>query len=198
MAGGLNDFFYDLLRYDFSLFKMINNAALPKVIDLLLTFWRNSLVWTPIYLFLISFVLFNFKDKAWWFILFSLITVLSSDLVSSRIIKPTVQRLRPCNTEQIDVIKRVKCGQGYSFTSSHATNHFALALFWYISLKFLLGKWRYTLLFWAALVGLCQVYVGVHFPSDAIIGSILGASIGVFWATIYSNRDNKIKSDVTA
>ena len=43
----------------------------------------------------------------------------------------SVQRPRPCQTEQLkeEIHLAITCGSGYSFPSSHATNHFALAVF---------------------------------------------------------------------
>jgi membrane-associated phospholipid phosphatase len=178
----------DILRYDFIVFQYINSLNLPSFLEGLLILWRNSLFWAPLYLFLVSYAIFNFRAKAKWFILFSLLTVLSSDLVSSRLIKPSVQRLRPCRTEQLDVITRVKCGMAYSFTSSHATNHFALALFWFVTLGYLIDNWKYAILIWAVIIGFCQVYVGVHFPLDIICGSIIGSLIGFSWSMIYEKR----------
>ena len=115
------------------------------------------------------------------------LTAATSDLISSRFIKPMVERLRPCNDidvfEQINVL--VRCGGGYSFTSSHATNHFAIAIF----VIFWLGKdfkWvRYFFGFWATTIALGQVYVGVHYPLDIFGGAILGTIIGLFWYRFY-------------
>ncbi|MFZ1790805.1 MAG: phosphatase PAP2 family protein, partial [Saprospiraceae bacterium] len=109
-----------------------------------------------------------------------------SDMVSSQLIKKTVKRLRPCRTElPLQVTQRAYCGSGYSFTSSHATNHFAIAIFWFL----VIGKdWKYIkvpILLWAVIVCIAQVYVGVHFPSDVFVGSIIGMTIGYLWAKLY-------------
>ena len=74
----------------------------------------------------------------------------------------------------------VPCGGGYSFTSSHATNHFAIATFLILTLG-LIFKWiKLPLLFWAASIAFGQVYVGVHYPLDIFFGAILGMSVGYF------------------
>jgi|GEM_PF-1538752 len=36
------------------------------------------------------------------------------------------------------------------------------------------------LLLWATLVGLSRVVLGVHFPTDTLIGMILGVSVTVY------------------
>lgn len=91
------------------------------------------------------------------------VTAATSDLVSSRLVKNIVGRLRPCNDtdvfEHINVL--VGCGGGYSFTSSHATNHFAIAVFMILWLG-AENKWlRIMFGFWAVTISLGQVYVGV-------------------------------------
>ena len=110
-----------------------------------------------------------------------------SDTLSSQIIKKNVQRIRPCNDPLISnmVELKVKCGGGYSYTSSHATNHFALAFFliYTLGVQFRWIKW--VLIFWASSIAYGQVYVGVHYPFDVISGAIIGGIIGILVATWY-------------
>jgi len=112
------------------------------------------------------------------------LTVGLADTTSSHIIKKSVKRLRPCHIlikeGQMDL--RVKCGSGYSFPSSHATNHFAIGVF----LGLVFGKrWRWVKwagLLWAAAIAFSQVYVGVHFPFDILVGALLGSAIAyIVW-----------------
>ena len=80
---------------------------------------------------------------------------------------------------------KVKCGGGYSYTSSHATNHFALAFFliYTLGVQFRWIKW--VLIFWASSIAYGQVYVGVHYPFDVISGATIGGIIGILVATWY-------------
>jgi membrane-associated phospholipid phosphatase len=74
-------------------------------------------------------------------------------------------------------IQLVHCGSGYSFTSSHAANHTALAV---IILCLWNEKWNKKhvfILLWATLIGYAQVYVGVHYPLDILGGMLVGAII---------------------
>jgi membrane-associated phospholipid phosphatase len=180
--AGIIEFIVDI---DFWIFSLINGLQLPVFLEVILTYWRNSFIWGPLYIFIIAFVFFNFRQKAYWFLLFSMITVGSTDMVSSKLIKQSVERLRPCNTEYLEVISRVNCGRGYSFTSSHATNHFGLATFWIITLGFIKRKYKILLVIWAGLIGFCQVYVGVHFPLDILFGSFVGTAIGYGFARLF-------------
>jgi undecaprenyl-diphosphatase len=49
----------------------------------------------------------------------------------------------------------------------------------------LLKKYRFTFFAWAALISYAQVYVGVHFPIDIIVGAIIGIVVGYFNGKIF-------------
>lgn len=62
----------------------------------------------------------------------------------------------------------------FSFPSGHATLAFCLAggVYWVFKNQ---HRWlNYSLLFFAALIALARVYVGVHWPLDIIAGAALG------------------------
>ena len=173
------------LEWDFQIFKMINTGLSSPLLDAFLPWTREPLFWVPLYLFIIAFVMFNFGKKGYWFVLFLAITVSNSDIVSSRLIKKSVERLRPCNDDNVAVIKRVRCGGGYSFTSSHATNHFAVASFLVSTLGLYFKRYRGWLWLWAAVISFAQVYVGVHYPLDILAGALVGTIIGQWWAWVF-------------
>jgi undecaprenyl-diphosphatase len=158
------------------IFGIINSDLSSPILNAVLIPLRHKFFWIPLYLFLISFITFNFKREKWLIFLFIGITIGFSDFSSSKLIKNNVQRIRPCNTEKLHSINRIPCSNGYSFTSSHATNHFALSIFLFLLFPFWKHRWLFV--FWASLIGYAQIYVGAHYPLDIIAGSILGATIG--------------------
>lgn len=176
-----------ILSWDQSLFFVMNgwdNAFLDAFVPL----YRHKLFWAPLYLFVISFILFNFPKNAHWILMFTIGTIMVSDTMSSKVIKESVQRVRPCNDIAIssDVNNRIRCGGGYSFTSSHATNHAALAFFLIFLFKDVLRKpWKWVLAIWALSVGIAQIYVGVHYPIDVLAGLLLGGLIGGSLGRLY-------------
>jgi membrane-associated phospholipid phosphatase len=170
-----------LLSYDRALFRLINYRWHNDFFDWLMPWLRNSLVWSPLYLFLILFVTINYKKTGFWWLLFALCTAILADFVSSTLIKQNVPRLRPCNEPDIADWVRVLVGyrpQSSSFTSSHATNHFAIAMFVFMSFKNLFKNWPALFFLWAFGISLAQVYVGVHYPLDITCGAIIGILIG--------------------
>ena len=162
-----------------------------KILDAVAPYWRSMYFWTPVYVFFIVYVALNFKGKGMIYLLFLISVIAVSDTLSSKIIKPVVERVRPCNNPAIAPYLKilVPCGSGYSFPSSHAVNHFAGAVF--VLLTFFTDcksppKW--ALISWAISIAFGQVYVGVHYPLDVLCGAALGALIGYLGAILYNRQ----------
>lgn len=173
---------------DTKLFLLINTEFTNSFLDKVYPWWREGNTWMPLYLFIIIFLLVNFKQKALGWILFAIITIAIADQLSSHLIKPFFERPRPCNDPMLMHQIRLLlngCSGGFSFTSSHATNHFSFAVFVLQTLGFTMGKWKYLLILWAATIAYGQVYVGVHYPLDILVGTILGISVGLFTSKIF-------------
>lgn len=171
----------DLLQqWDARMFFWINQGWSSEILDSMLPLLRERLIWAPFYLFVLVFSLLNYGKKGWLLLGILLLCFAVADFTSSSILKKQVQRLRPCNDPVLaaHIHLRVPCGSGYSFTSSHAANHFAVALF-LIGVFGHLNRWiRPSLLLWAGSIALSQVYVGVHYPGDVLCGGLLGSLIG--------------------
>jgi undecaprenyl-diphosphatase len=183
--------FRTLVDFDTYLFGIVNQKASNSFFDSIMPFVRQPLFWLPLYLFVILFAIYNFPKKAAIWIGSLLLTVTITDSVSSHIFKPFFGRLRPCNNPELaDSIHLLvdHCGQNGSFTSSHATNHFGIAVFIFITLKKVWGKFNYLFILWAAVISFAQVYVGVHFPFDVIGGAILGSGIGYLTASAFKTK----------
>jgi undecaprenyl-diphosphatase len=183
-----------LVQFDRDLFFAINNGLSNGFFDWLMPILRDRYTWVLLYLFIIVFSIKNYGKQGFIMILFLVMTFGISDFISSSVIKPNVQRLRPCNETEIKtkVNNLVDCGTGYSFPSSHATNHFAIAVF---LIMMFYHKWKVILpigILWAASISFAQIYVGVHYPIDILTGGLLGSSIGLGMSKILlSNKSFK-------
>lgn len=178
-----------IIDLDYSTFHFINEIMVNPFFDVLMPIIRSKSFWIPLYVFIISFTFLNFKYRnAAFYILFLISTIIISDFMSSQVIKKNVQRPRPCHQNSTYEGARVlvHCGGGYSFTSSHATNHFALAIFLILTMGRIFRKTRKYLFLWALFISFAQVYVGVHFPLDILFGGILGICVGSLMAEIYN------------
>ncbi len=173
---------------DFALFQLINHHLGNPVFDFALPLFREKWFWAPLYVYILAWVWQHLGTRR--VLLFTIgvcLAVGTADFTSSTIVKKTVQRLRPCNDPQTReaVVLRAPCGSGYSFTSSHAANHFAFAVFVGMALG---RRFRHLLLAWATLVALAQVYVGVHYPLDVLGGALLGVGLGYLFGKWYFLR----------
>lgn len=176
-----------LLEWDKQLFFKINGQWTNAFLDHNFPWWRESITWYPLYLFLFVFGIMNLGRKVWFWILAFVLNVVLTDQISSTYIKPYFNRLRPCQDAALTGHVRMllnHCSGGHSFPSSHATNHFGAAVFLHCTLHKFLGNWSYIFFLWAFTVSYGQVYVGVHYPLDIVGGTILGSTIGYIIAYV--------------
>ncbi len=178
-------------KCDTWLFLQINTVFTNSFLDHIFPWWREATTWLPLYLFLLLFAAINYKKRSIWWIVFFALTIALSDQVSSGILKNWIGRPRPCNDDFLQFHMRLlinRCPSSGSFTSSHATNHFAAAMFVWLTLKPAFKKWGYLFFVWAATISYGQVYVGVHYPLDILGGCILGCFIGAATASFFNRR----------
>lgn len=168
-----------LFNLDLEIFKFINQGLSNSFFDLIIPWFREKLFWVPLYAFLIVSVTVHYKRHAYIILTSAILCVIISDQLSSFVIKPLVARERPCNNASIeyDINVLAPCRNSYSFTSSHAMNHTAIATFFILILLPYVSYIRW-LWFWAALVCFAQIYVGLHYPSDVTVGALIGLIIG--------------------
>lgn len=188
LNGGLLD---TLLEFDRWLLLKINRDWSNPLFDSIFPFWRHSDTWLPLYLFLFLFMTMNFGWRSIPWMLLLGVTAGICDQVSSSLVKDFFARVRPCRDEglvgQLNLLLNY-CPSSGSFTSSHATNHFGVAMFIYITLKKVWGRAGLWFFVWAASICYGQVYVGVHYPFDVIGGALLGSGIGYLMAVIFNRQ----------
>jgi undecaprenyl-diphosphatase len=182
-----------LTRLDWWLFFKINGEWTNNYFDFVLPLLRESVFWIPLYFFLLVFTWVNFGKKGLYWALFLICTAALCDVVSSHIIKQSIYRYRPCRNP--DIAERVRllvsyCGSNSSFTSSHATTHFGIAMFIFKSLGKFSFRWTGSLFLWAAVICYAQVYVGVHFPFDIFCGALVGCLTGYSFSLLFNKYVN--------
>ncbi len=176
-----NSIWPELLAKDQALFSLINGNWTHSILDLILPWCRNASNWYPFYAILLVYLFIKWRKDTWKWLLFAVINLTITDQISSSIFKPLVHRLRPCADPLMEGKIRLlldHCSGGFSFTSSHAANHFGLAMFLFISLTPLFKNYTWLFFIWAGIISYAQIYVGVHYPLDVIAGAIIGLAVG--------------------
>jgi len=177
--------------WDKKLFVLLNSKWTNPFFDTVLPYFRDSVFWAPLYLFLLVFIAVNYGKKGWWWSLAFICTIAIADMVSSRGFKIAFERLRPCQDpfffDQVRLLLK-GCSGSFSFTSSHAANHFGMATFIFVTLRSSFKKWVWIAYLWAFLVGYAQVYVGVHYPFDVLGGAVIGVAFGWLLGTFFNKR----------
>jgi len=176
---------------DYKLFSKINGQWHNSFFDFFFPLTRESFIWIPFYFFLLIFAVVNFKMRGWYWALFFIATSILSDFISSNLIKEAIFRLRPCHDPVLaDHVRFLVsyCPSSSGFTSSHAANHFAAAMYIFTTFKKPISKRWIFIFLWAFIISYAQVYVGVHFPADVICGAIVGLMVGYLPAIVYNKK----------
>ncbi len=85
-------------------------------------------------------------------------------------IKRTFGRPRPCRALAGAIVKKLPPINSYSFPSGHTCAAFCMAF----ALSNIFAPLSFVFFTLAALVGISRIYLGMHYPTDVIIGAILG------------------------
>ncbi len=175
-----------LIAIDSAIFHFINNTISNPVTNFVMPIITKDLYLKIILAVSLSLLLWKGDKRLRWAVLFSLIVVTLTDQASSAVLKPLIERLRPCKIMEVNLLVG-GCGAGFSMPSSHAANLFGQA---YLFLA-VHRKTACYLIPFAILVALSRVFVGVHYPADIICGAALGTLIGFGIGKLYQYIDLK-------
>jgi membrane-associated phospholipid phosphatase len=175
-----------LPEIDTFVFFFINRNLQNSLFDILMPFITNKayLIFLPLFLWF----LLKERKNALIVLGIAFASLLISDW-SSNILKHLFERIRPCS--ELDGVRTlVGCSRSFSMPSNHAVNAFAFVTPFYILLK---SRIRYAFVIVALLVCFSRIYIGVHYPSDVIIGALLGLLLAISVIGLYKWSSERFK-----
>lgn len=183
---------------DHSLFEWIQLNLRNETLDPVIAVFRDKYFWFPLYIFFFTWIFFHYRANFWYWIFAFVLTIVISDQLCSTVLKKSFKRIRPCNEiyfkEHFN--QPIGCGSGFSMPSSHASNHMAIAILFTLGFADSMRRMRWVLPLWALIIGFAQVYVGVHFPFDVMVGFTIGLVIGIMVYLMFKSKLGNEKSPV--
>ncbi len=183
------------LNLDIRIFRYLNGGPIRNpLFDALMPVITDLSRWRVVLLLVWAGLVIIGGSRGRWAALVLIPIIAASDQLSSQVMKPIFERMRPCEVlgginlwygPEGWIVTPAEVMGGYktsfSFPSSHAANITSSMLF----LSLVYRRWMALPLTVMALVSFSRIYIGVHWPLDVAVGMALGAVIAILAYLIF-------------
>ena len=159
----------------------IANPVLDKIMPLITKLGDDGIFWI-----VLAVVLLIFKRTRKTGLCIGL-ALLMGFIVGNLFLKNVFARIRPYDLNT-DIQILVPHLSDYSFPSGHTLASFEAATAIFINNK----KWGIPALCLATLIALSRLYLYVHYPTDVLVGILLGIGFGVISCAIIKKYQDKL------
>ncbi|MEM9142590.1 MAG: phosphatase PAP2 family protein [Bacteroidota bacterium] len=172
------------LEWDKDVFVYLNALGIEKYDP----FWSavtTISTWIPLFVLFFVLVWHKYPKKEAFFVSLTVVSLIFFIIVATDLSKMYFARLRPNNEPEINTLIRIlRRPSSYSFFSGHASSSFSVTTLVFL---FLRKRFAYSLLFfiWPLLFTASRIYVGVHYPSDILVGAFVGISSAYLFYGLY-------------
>lgn len=170
------DALQEAINLDTDIFFSINRMH-NTFFDYFMSAYSGKWVWIPMYAAILYVMIRNFSWKVTLMCVIGVaLTITFADQMCATVIRPYFERMRPSNlnnpiSEFVHIVNDRRGGR-YGFPSCHASNAFGLAFYLFFVFR---KKWlTLFIMSWALLTCYSRVYLGVHYPGDLLVGTIVG------------------------
>lgn len=161
------------LSWDTAIFRAIHFGLHHPWLDPIMGALTNPGPFKIPLLILLGAVFLTRGRRGWIGVVVLALTIASGDQLSSKILKPIFKRARPSVVIK-DSHPLFGVRHSSAFPSGHATNSFAAAPV----IAYVLPEAGIAAYVVAGAISFSRIYVGDHWPSDVLAGTILGLFLG--------------------
>ncbi len=167
----------------------MHNAVCDFILPIITHLGDAGLFWIAL---AVIFLIFKKTRRLGISMAFALIIDL---LCCNIVLKPLVQRIRPFDLneqmkESIIALINSKLPADYSFPSGHTAASFASAF----ALVFKKSKFAIPALILAAIIAFSRLYLYIHYPTDVLVGIVVGLIAGYLGSLICTKLADYLKA----
>lgn len=165
-----------LKQWDRDIFIFLNSLGIERF-DKFWLFVTQIQSWFPLFLLFIILLFYYYRGRKGGTVVFFMLLAFGVTIVFTGAVKEYVARLRPNNVEALgELIRVLQKPTNYSFFSGHASSSFVITTFVVLSIR-KFTRWIYWAYIWPLLFVASRIFIGVHYPSDILVGTVVGITL---------------------